>query len=195
MEVQKATPAKSLRRTILDGGHSGRAMAAEKDNYTVFFDGGNCLGCFGRTHRRRNLMLIKRFGEVFGYAHSRWEELKEKEAQNRRLAVEASVQRLRAEVQSMDEASDFERILSLLTESLKTVELTFDGCGIDVLDEPVEHPSMEYFEKVGFRYTAYRMDPQGTVTAKSFHVPAPFPDVNEQTIERFIAGRTVAGPK
>ena len=56
------------------------------------------------------------------------------------------MQRLRAEVQSMDEASDFERILSLLTESLKTVELSFDGCEIDVLDEPVENPTMELFE-------------------------------------------------
>ena len=138
-------------------------------------------------------MLIKRFGEVFGYAHSRSEELKQKEAQNRRLAVEASVQRLRAEVQSMDEASDFERILSLLTESLKTVELTFDGCGIDVLDEPVEHPTMEHFEKVGFRNTAYRIDPQGTVGANSFHIPAPFPDVNQQTIERFIANEPWQG--
>lgn len=42
----------------------------------------------------------------------------------------------------MDEASDFERILSLLTESLKTVDLTFDGCEIDVLGEPVENPDL-----------------------------------------------------
>ena len=42
----------------------------------------------------------------------------------------------------MDEASDFARILSLLTESLKTVDLTFDGCEIDVLGEPVENPDL-----------------------------------------------------
>ena len=157
-----------------------------KDVYSVSIPEGNVLIAAEESIPDETLMMVKRFGEVFGYAHSRWEELKVKEAQNRRLAVEASVQRLRAEVQSMDEASDFERILSLLTDSLKTVELTFDGCGIDVLDEPVEHPSMEHFEKVGFRYTAYRIDPRGTVSANSFHIPAPFPDVNQQTIERFI---------
>jgi hypothetical protein len=157
------------------------------ERYFVFFDGGCVQLRSEEPIAEEYLTLIKRFGEVFGYAHSRYKELQEKEAQNRRLAVEASVQRLRAEVQSMDEASDFERILSLLTESLKTVELTFDGCGIDVLGEPVENSTMAHFEKVGFRYTAYRIDPQGTVSANSFHIPAPFPDVNQQTIERFIA--------
>ena len=161
--------------------------------YSVFFEGGRINLSLEEPLAGEDLMLIKRFGEVFGYAHSRSEELKQKEAQNRRLAVDASVQRLRAEVQSMDEASDFERILSLLTESLKTVELTFDGCGIDVLDEPVEHPTMEYFRDVGFRYTAYRLDPQGAVTAESPHVAAPFPEVIQQTIERFIAGEPWQG--
>ena len=188
VEVQKA-----LRDVVAKDHPRWKGIPEERwpqktDNYTVFFDGGSVWVASEEPIVEECLMLIKRFGEVFGFAHSRYKELQEKEAQNRHLAVEASVQHLRAEVQSMDEASDFERILSQLTESLKTVELTFEGCGIDVLDEPVEHPSMEYFEKVGFRYTAYRMDPQGTVTAKSYPVPAPFPDVIEQTIERFIAG-------
>ena len=133
-----------------------------------------------------DLAMVSRFREVFWYAHTRWEELKVKEAQNRRLVVEASVQRLRAEVQSMDEASDFERILSLLTDSLKTVELTFDGCEIDVLDEPVENPTMAHFESNGFRYTTYTLDPNGRVGSESFPVPAPFPGIVRQTIERFI---------
>ncbi len=134
------------------------------------------------------VMLINRFGDVFGYAHSRHKELQQKEAQNRRLAVEASVQRLRAEVQSMDEASDFERILSLLTESLKTVELTFDGCEIDVLDEPVENPTIELFEENGFKYATYTLDTTGHVAVEAFAVAAPFPGVIRQTVERFIAG-------
>lgn len=69
-----------------------------------------------------DLAVVERFADTFGFAYARHQELRQKEAQNRRLAVEASVQRLRAEVQSMDEASDFERILSLLTESLTAAE-------------------------------------------------------------------------
>ena len=165
----------------------------EMEDYAAFFEGGRIRVMTGEPITEDYLMLIRRFGEVFGYAHSRWEELKQKEAQNQRLAVEASVQRLRAEVQSMDEASDFERILSLLTESLKTVELTFDGCEIDVLDEPVENPTMEMFQASGFRYTTYTLDPNGRVASEAFAVPAPFPTVNRRTIERFIAGEPWQG--
>ncbi len=187
-----------LHRTIEGGNPRWQGIPEERwpqelDSYVVFFGKSGVVVSSEEPIAEEYLMLIKRFGEVFGYAHSRHQKLQQKEAQNRRLVVEAAVQHLRAEVQSMDEASDFERILSLLTESLKTVELTFDGCGIDVLDEPVEHPTMEYFRDVGFRYTAYRLDPQGTVTAESPHVPAPFPDVIQQTIERFIAGEPWQG--
>ena len=163
------------------------------ERYFVFFDGGCVQLRSEEPIAEEYLMLTKRFGEVFGYAHSRHKELQEKEAQNRRLAVEASVQRLRAEVQSMDEASDFERILSLLTESLKTVELTFDGCEIDVLGEPVENPTMDLFEQAGFKYTTYRLDPDGNVAPRSYNVAAPFPTVIEQTVERFIAGEPWQG--
>ena len=159
----------------------------EGHTYYVFFEGGDVmLGSEVAIHEA-GLAVVRRFGEVFAFAHSRWEELKQKEVQNLRLAVEASVQRLRADVQSMDSASDFERILSLLTESLKTVELTFDGCEIDVLDEPVENPTMAHFETNGFRYTTYTLDPNGHVTSETFAVPAPFPAFVRETIERFTA--------
>ena len=165
----------------------------EAECYTIFFDGGYVSLVSEEPIADEYLMLIKRFGDVFEYAHSRREELKVKEAQNRRLAVDAAVQLLRAEVQSMDEASDFERILSLLTESLKTVELSFDGCEIDVLDEPVEDPTMAHFESNGFRYTTYTLDPEGRVALEHFALPAPFPAVNRQTIDRFIAGEPWQG--
>ena len=110
----------TLRRYIAWGNPRWKGVPEEQwprklDMYFVFFDDGS-VSLFSDEHiAEEYLMLIKRFGEVFGFAHSRYKELQEKEAQNRRLAVDASVQRLRAEVQSMDEASDFERILSLLT--------------------------------------------------------------------------------
>ena len=163
------------------------------NGYYVFFEGGSVYVSSEEPIAEEYLMLIKRFGEVFGFAHSRYKELQQKEAQNRRLAVDASVQRLRAEVQSMDEASDFEHILSLLTEGLKTIELTFDGCEIDVLDEPVENPTMAHFEANGFRYTTFRMDLDGRVATRSYHLAAPFPTVIEQTIQRFIAGEPWQG--
>ena len=161
--------------------------------YRVFFDRGEVGVTTEDPIAEDDLMLAKRFGEVFEYAYLRWEELKAKELQNRRLAVDAAVQHLRAEVQSMDEVSDFDQILSLLTESLKTVELSFEGCEIDVLDEPVENPTMDLFEENGFRYTTYTLEPSGQVHSEAFNLLAPFPAVNRQTIERFIAGEPWQG--
>ena len=157
------------------------------DFYWFFFPQGSLKLNLFEAMSEDDLRIMERFADTFGFAYSRHQELKQKEAQNRRLAVDASVQRLRAEVQSMNEASDFEHILSLLTESLTTVELTFDGCEIDVLDEPIENPTMAHFEANGFRYTTFRLDPEGNVAPRLYNVAAPFPTVIEQTIERFIA--------
>ncbi len=107
---------------------------------------------------------------------------------NQELQRDRAVERIRGEVQAMEKASDFENVLSLLSEDLKAVGLSFDTCGIDVLDEPVDEPTMAYFEDHGFRYTAYTIDPGGAVTRESYHIPAPFPPVSRETIERFIAG-------
>ncbi len=93
----------------------------------------------------------------------------------------------------MDEAEDFEKVLSLLTTDLRDVGLAFQSCEIDVLDEPVDQPTMSHFETNGFRYTTFRLDPEGNVGSRSYNIAAPFPTVIEQTLERFIAGEPWQG--
>jgi len=100
----------------------------------------------------------------------------------------ASVQRLYYEVQLMDEIEDFEKVLSLLAYELKRAGLVFDTSSIEVLETPLDKPTMAYFEENGFRYTTYTIDPEGKVNAESDHIQAPFPPVNKETIERYIAG-------
>ena len=118
---------------------------------------------------------------------------KELFAANRALQRDRAVERIRGEVQAMDEASDFERVLSLLSEDQKTVGLPFDTCGIDILDAQGDDPTMDDFVAHGFRYTTYTIDPEGRVTRESYHTPAPFPPVVRETIERFIAGKPWQG--
>ncbi len=50
------------------------------DHYHVYFDGGRVGFSATEPIAEEYLALIRRFGEVFGFAHSRWEELKQKEA-------------------------------------------------------------------------------------------------------------------
>ena len=110
------------------------------------------------------------------------------ETANFELQRDRAVERIRAEVQSMDRAEDFERVLSLLTTDLSEVGLSFDSCEIDALDEPVKSPTMAVFETNGFKYTTYTLDPEGHVSSETFSVSAPFPGVVRETVERFIAG-------
>ena len=186
-------------RTMAERGNPAMVSLSEErwpeawNFYCVFFENGAINLAVNEPAPEDHLMLIKRFGEVFGFAHSRWEELKLKEAQNRRLAVEASVQRLRAEVQAMDEASDFERILSLVTKDLDELGLGFASCEIDLLNEPTESPTMEHFERNGFRYTTFTLAPDGKVETESYDLFAPFPAVNRETIERFVEGEPWQG--
>ena len=79
----------------------------------------------------------------------------------------------------MEQASDFEKVLSLLSKDMRTVGLAFDTCAIDVLDEPEDAPTMEDFQKRGFNYTTYTIEPSGSVTEQSYRVASPFPGVIE----------------
>jgi len=118
---------------------------------------------------------------------------KELFAFNQELQRERAVERIQGQIQAMEQASDFDNVLSVLTEELKAMGLHFGSCGIDVLDEPVDEPTMAYFEDHGFRYTTYDLDPEGTVTQESYSLSAPFPPVNRKTMERFVAGEPWQG--
>jgi signal transduction histidine kinase len=111
------------------------------------------------------------------------------EVANQKLQRDRAVERIRAQVQLMDKAEDFDAVLSILANDLNTVDLNFTTCGIDVLDEPENKPTLSYFETKGFRYTAYTIDPNGTVSSETYHISAPFPPVVRETIQRFVEGQ------
>ena len=112
---------------------------------------------------------------------------------NRALQRDRAVARIQGEVQAMEKASDFNTVLSLVAADLEAVGLAFDTCGIDVLAEPLENLTMRYFEDNGFSYTSYTIDPGGQVTTQGYHVPAPFPPVVQETVERFVDGHPWRG--
>jgi len=108
---------------------------------------------------------------------------------NLALQRDSAVERIRGEVQAMEQASDFERVLSLLPEDLKAVGLSFDTCEIDVLDEPINEPTMAYFENHGLRYTTYTINPNGTVADELYHNPAPFPRVVRERLSASLKAK------
>ena len=194
--------------------NSLRTLPDPMIEHEVFFPHG-FLGFNGAvSFSEADLAVASRFAGVFDFAYTRFLELQEKEARNRELEAtnramseankelfqanlalqrDSAVERIRGEVQAMEQTSDFEQVLSLLSEDLKAVGLSFDTCEIDVLDEPVDELTMPYFVERGFRYTTYAIQPDGTVTSESYHNPAPFPTVIRETLERFIEGEPWQG--
>ena len=144
--------------------------------------------------------LVAAFADVISLGYTRYLDFQKLEIQNQAMSEankdlftanqelqrDRAVARIRAEVQSMDKAEDFEKILTLVTEDLKTVGLAFDACEIDLLNEPIDNPTMDHFESDGFRYTTYTLDPEGHVATETYNLIAPFPTVIRQTIDRFI---------
>ena len=135
-----------------------------------------------------DVALVAEFARVIQLGYARYLDFQNLERQNAELQRDRAVERIRTEVQSMDRVEDFERVLSRLTEDLTTVGLTFESCEIDVLEEPLDRPSIDYFTERGFRYTTYTLDPEGHVESEAFSVNAPFPGVIRETVERFIEG-------
>jgi len=194
---------------VLDPAERWRDRRERTIYYHIFNDHGHLQLLTEEPLSDVDIAVAKRFSDLFGFAYGRYLELQEKEARNRELEAankamseankdlfqanqalqrDSAVERIRGEVQAMEQASDFERVLSLLSEDLKAVGLSFDTCGIEVLDEPVDEPTLAHFEEHGYRYTAYTIDPNGTVASNSYHIPAPFRPVDLEILERFIAG-------
>ena len=133
-----------------------------------------------------DVSLVKELARVIDLGYARYLDL-------RALQRDRAVEHIRGGVQAMERAADFEEVLSSVADDVKAMGLAFDTCGIDVLDEPVEEPTMAYFEERGFRCTTYTIDPEGSVSRESYHTPAPFPPVNQETIQRFIEGKPWTG--
>ena len=67
---------KSNWRDAISRGHPAESLPVEEwptkvDSYAIYFDRGNVLVGSREPIAHEYLMIIKRFGEVFGYAHSR----------------------------------------------------------------------------------------------------------------------------
>jgi signal transduction histidine kinase/CheY-like chemotaxis protein len=83
-----------------------------------------------------DLDVLKRFSDVFGFAYNRFQELKQKEEQNRELTIQNAIERVRSRALGMQESSELDEVSVALFEALG--ELSFDTfwCAIGLIDEP-----------------------------------------------------------
>ena len=72
-----------------------------------------------------DLLVAKRFTDVFDYAYDRFQELKEKEDQNRELIIQNAIERVRAQAQGMQESNEVAGVVTMMHDE-------FVGLGYDL---------------------------------------------------------------
>ncbi|HKJ78189.1 MAG TPA: hypothetical protein VKA10_01585, partial [Prolixibacteraceae bacterium] len=82
--------------------------------------------------------IVQRFGKVFEQTFTRFLDLQRAEKQAREAVKQASLDRVRAEIASMRNAEDLNRITPVIWRELKTFEVPFIRCGVFIIDEKTE---------------------------------------------------------
>ena len=108
-----------------------------------------------------NAILI-RFGKVFEQTYTRFNDLKQAEAQALEVVKRASVDRVRAEIASMRTTSDLERITPLIWSELTTLGVPFIRCGVFIMDEEQQQVQTHLSTPDGKAIAAFRLNYNGT---------------------------------
>jgi signal transduction histidine kinase len=82
--------------------------------------------------------VFQRFTNVFTLTYSRYLDLKQAEAREEDAVKQASLDRVRAEIASMRNTDDLQRITPLVWRELGSLGVPFFRCGIFIMDESVE---------------------------------------------------------
>ena len=82
-----------------------------------------------------DIQVGERFAQVFGLAYDRFAELQQKEAQNRELAVEAALERVRAAALAMETSGDIEEATGVMFQELQGLSLPFYRGGVGIAEE------------------------------------------------------------
>jgi signal transduction histidine kinase/CheY-like chemotaxis protein len=97
---------------------------------------------FGTSERwsDEDLAIAKRFTDVFDYAYARFQELKEKEDQNRELTIQNALERVRSRALGMQESNELSDVANVLRVELKGLDLPINQTtlSLDVDDEVME---------------------------------------------------------
>ncbi|MFD2200547.1 ATP-binding protein [Shivajiella indica] len=82
--------------------------------------------------------LLKRATTVFSFAYTRFSDLQKAQASAKAALRQASLDRIRAEISSMRNAEDLERITPLIFNELTALGVPFIRCGVFIIQEKQE---------------------------------------------------------
>jgi len=106
--------------------------------YVFYFPEG-CLYCFTNEKLSEDtLRILRKFNTVMALTYRRYFELQEAEARELTAIKESSLDRVRAEIASMQTADDLNRITPLVWKELNTLGVPFFRCGVFIIDNEMQ---------------------------------------------------------
>jgi signal transduction histidine kinase len=101
----------------------------------AFFSQGFLLFTTNEPVAEEIMHLLVRFARVFDLAYTRFRDLLMAETQAREAIKTSALDRLRAEIASMRNANDLQKITPLVWRELKVLGISFVRCGVFIIDE------------------------------------------------------------
>jgi len=132
-EVEKVAPA------VIDYDENGQIIVPEILYYHFSkFSGGALLMISIQQPSPEACDLHKRAAVVFDLAYTRFQDLKNAEAQAKEAIKQAALDRIRADIASMRTVADLDKITPLIWNELNILGIPFIRCGVFIMDDSQE---------------------------------------------------------
>ncbi|MFI5128900.1 MAG: nuclear transport factor 2 family protein, partial [Chitinophagales bacterium] len=86
-------------------------------------------------HSEEQFEILNRFGRVFDLSYTRFNDLKQAEAQAREAHIEASLERVRSKAMAMQKSEDLANAVAIVFQELDKLNLGMLRCGIGILNK------------------------------------------------------------
>ncbi|MEN2284350.1 ATP-binding protein [Algoriphagus sp. SE2] len=106
--------------------------------YFLPFNHGSFYAWTKQPFNEEELRTIQRFVQVINLTYNRYFDLQKAETQAREATKQASLDRVRAEIASMRDTKDLERITPLVWKELQSLGVPFFRCGVMLVNEKEE---------------------------------------------------------
>ncbi|MEJ1240540.1 ATP-binding protein [Chryseolinea sp. T2] len=97
------------------------------------------VGCLyawsGTPYQESDVKILKRFAAIVDLTFRRYSELQKSEASAREAIKQAALDRIRADIASMRNVADLDRITPLIWNELTTLGVPFIRCGVFIMDQ------------------------------------------------------------
>ncbi|WP_194973322.1 ATP-binding protein [Aquiflexum lacus] len=104
----------------------------------LYFKEGCLYAWSAEPHSEGQIGILKKFSRVVEITYRRYKDLLESEYREKEAVKQASLDRVRAEIASMRNTNDLERITPLIWKELTTLGIPFLRCGVFIMDEQEE---------------------------------------------------------